>query len=260
MNSKSRPALIGITTYGRKDAFPFSLSSAYINAVLAAGGVPILLPPTIQVDPALLLEPLDGLILPGGGDIDPDRYGEGQHPSIYSVDSERDAFELSLARFALDHHIPVLGICRGLQILMVVSGGTLIPHVPDVYGTSVMHRLNPEPGKRYSIDHTVQINAESRLANIIQNTHISVVSWHHQAVRTVPPGWRATAHSLEDGVIEAVEHEQHPWAIGVQWHPELSPNDPNHQRIFQAFVSKSAGINRTMERNVNRLETLTNDQ
>ncbi len=235
MSKKIRPALIGITTYGRKEAIPFSLPSAYLDAVRIAGGVPVLLPPG-DSDPAILLEPLDGLIISGGGDISPEFYNGDTHPTIYSVDSERDIFELSLAQFALKNHIPVLGICRGLQILTVVSGGTLIPHVPDVYGTSVAHRLEPEPGKRLPTQHMVKINSESRLAKVIQKTQIPVVSWHHQALHTLPSGWRAVAHATDDGVIEAVEHQYHPWAIGVQWHPELSVNDPNHERIFKAFV------------------------
>ncbi|PMB03110.1 peptidase C26 [Fischerella thermalis CCMEE 5273] len=235
MSRKSRPALIGITTYGRQEALPFSLPAAYLDAVRAAGGTPILLPPG-ETDPAILLEPLDGLIIPGGGDINPKCYNGSHHPSIYSVDCDRDAFELKLAEFALKNHLPVLGICRGLQILIVSDGGSLIPHVPDVYGTSVLHRLDPEPGKRFPTEHKVKIHKDSRLANFIQQTHISVVSWHHQAVHKLPSGWRAVAHAVEDGLIEAVEHEDHPWAIGVQWHPELSKDDPNHQRIFQAFV------------------------
>ncbi|MDZ8054491.1 MAG: gamma-glutamyl-gamma-aminobutyrate hydrolase family protein [Aulosira sp. ZfuVER01] len=235
MSKKSRNALIGITTYGRKDTLPFSLPSAYIDSVRAAGGTPILLPPG-ESEPARLVEPLDGLIISGGGDINPVWYNGCDHPSIYSVDGDRDAFELKLASFALEHDLPVLGICRGLQILIVASGGTLIPHVPEVYGTSVLHRIDPEPGRRLPAEHMVKINVESRLAKCVENSLISVVSWHHQAVHKVPPGWRVVAHALEDQVIEAVEHEHHPWAIGVQWHPELSANDPNHQRIFQAFV------------------------
>lgn len=239
MSGKSRKALIGITTSGRQAKSPFSVSTDYIDAVRAAGGTPILLPPG-ETDPSVVLERLDGLIISGGGDINPVCYNGCDHPSIYSVDCERDAFELQLAKFALDNHLPVLGICRGLQILVVVSGGTLIPHLPEAYGMAVLHRLEAETGRRSATEHIVKIDAESRLANCVQNTHISVVSWHHQAVNKVPLSWRAVAHALEDGVIEAVEHEHHPWAIGVQWHPELSANDPNHQRLFQAFVKATS--------------------
>lgn len=235
MSRKSQKPLIGITTYGRQAAIPFSLPSEYIDAIRAAGGVPILLPPG-EIEPAILLDALDGLILSGGGDIDPVCYNGFAHPTIYSVDAERDAFELQLAKFALETHLPIFGICRGLQILIVATGGTLIPHIPDVYGTSALHRLEPEPGRRLPTEHFVKIDLESRLAQCMQNSHLSVVSWHHQAIDKVPSVWRIVGHALDDGVIEAVEHEHHPWAMGVQWHPELSINDPSHQKIFQAFV------------------------
>ncbi|NMF67009.1 gamma-glutamyl-gamma-aminobutyrate hydrolase family protein [Brasilonema octagenarum] len=256
MSQESKPPQIGITTYGRQQATAVSTLSAYSNAVQAAGGVPVFLPAT-EVDPLKLLEPLDGLILSGGGDIDPVFYNGSFHPKIYSVDSHRDVFELQIARFALDNHIPVLGICRGLQILIVVSGGTLIPHIPDKYGTSVLHRQEPEPGLWQSTEHIIKINPNSRLAKLIQKTQISVVSFHHQAARKIPPGWHAVAYALKDGVIEAIEHEHHPWAIGVQWHPELSPNDPNHQRIFQGFVQSTLSRKNLKIRGVRALSSPT---
>jgi putative glutamine amidotransferase len=233
-----KPALIGITTYGRHDPIPFSLPSTYLDSVRKAGGTPILLPPG-ESNANQLLKPLDGLIITGGGDIDPALYNGAAHPMVYSVDNERDAFEINLAKFALESHIPVLGICRGLQILVVASGGTLIPHIPDEYGTSIAHRLEPEPGVRKHTEHTVKITQNSRLGKLIQKTNISVVSWHHQAVGILPSNWRAVAHAAEDGVIEAAEHLHHPWAVGVQWHPEMSQNDPNHERIFQGFVEST---------------------
>ncbi|MEH2047962.1 gamma-glutamyl-gamma-aminobutyrate hydrolase family protein [Nostoc sp.] len=119
---------------------------------------------------------------------------------------------------------------------VVTCGGILIPHIPDVYGISTLHRLEPEPGRRLPTEHLVTIDIESRLTKCVQNSHISIVSWHHQAVDKVPSSWRIVGHAPDDGVIEAVEHEHHPWAIGVQWHPELSISDPSNQKIFQAFV------------------------
>lgn len=245
MTRKNGLPLIGITTYGRNEPVPFSLPAVYVDAVRAAGGVPVLLPPG-ETDPSLLLEPLDGLIIPGGGDIDPRWYGGEPHDSIYCIDPERDGFELALARFALNNQIPIFGICRGLQILIVASGGTLISHVPDEY--SGLHRIDPEPGQRNPTEHQVQITVPgSFLAQITKSTTFSVVSWHHQAVRTVPQGWRVVAHSLEDGLIEAIEHQYHPWAIGVQWHPELSPNGREHQLIFRAFIETIKGKSGLLE-------------
>ena len=232
----SSPApLIGITTYGRNEAGDVSLPGAYLEAVQQAGGVPILLPPH-QAPLGRLLEKIDGLILAGGGDIAPSLYGGAHHPTIYSVDAERDAFEFALAKAALAKQIPVLGICRGMQMLSVASGAALIPHVPDVYGDAIAHRLylprRPTP-------HPLQLEPNSRLAALMQAVHINVMSWHHQAVKTLPSGWRVAAQAT-DGLLEAIECEHHPWAIGVQWHPELSPNDPAHQKLFRALILSAA--------------------
>lgn len=229
--------IIGITTYSRNQVDEFYLPGAYIDAVWAAGGNPILIPHN-QSDPARILDVVDGLIFSGGGDIAPGRYGGLPHPMIYSVDEERDEFELALAKQALAADVPTLGICRGMQVLSVASGGALVPHVPDVYGDAINHRLdNP----RRSIAHQVQVEPESRLAEMLGEEAIAVVSWHHQAVKTIPKHWRAVAQAA-DGLVEALEHQQHPWMVAVQWHPELSPEDPVHQRLFQALVSAATAI------------------
>ncbi|MBD2462841.1 gamma-glutamyl-gamma-aminobutyrate hydrolase family protein [Oscillatoria sp. FACHB-1407] len=223
--------LIGITTYGRNDLGEFHLYAAYVDAVRRAGGVPILLPPG---EPNLdrLIERVDGLVFTGGGDIEPTHYDGDLHPKIYRLDSERDSFELALARRAIQADLPLLGICRGLQVLSVASGGKLLPHVPDTFGTDVLHREEPlHPTK-----HPVAIAPQSLISKIVGVSEMEVVSWHHQAVPTVPPGWQATAYA-PDGLIEALEHQDHPWAIALQWHPELSAaTDPLQQRIFNAFV------------------------
>ncbi len=233
--------LIGITTYGRNEAGRFCLPGAYVDAVRRARGVPVLLPPN-EPDLERLLDCLDGIIFSGGGDIHPARYGGETHPEMYMVDSERDAFELSLAQMILaSTDLPVLGICRGSQILNVASGGTLVPHLSEQGDVRVRHReaqLTPA-------EHPVRIEPDSRLARILGRTDITVKSWHHQAVRRVAPGWRVVAWAA-DGVAEALEHTDHGWAFAVQWHPELSPEDPGQQKIFQALVQagrvRSRGI------------------
>lgn len=229
-----RSPIIGITTYSRSESGEFTLPGAYVDAVQLAGGLPLLLPP-LQVDPVALLDRVDGLIFAGGGDIDPERYGGEPHHTIYLVDEERDSFELALARQALQKQIPVLGICRGLQILSVATGAQLVAHVPEVYGDQILHRLDHP---RRPITHAAQVLPHTRLARILETTEITVMSWHHQAVRTVPEGWQLAAQAA-DGVIEALEHQHHPWLIAVQWHPELSPDAPVHRRLFQAFVQAS---------------------
>jgi putative glutamine amidotransferase len=226
----STPPIIGITTHKHTEVGTFYSPVGYANAVRRTGGVPILLPPG-EPDPMVFLEVVDGLIFTGGGDLDPATYNGSTHPTIYGVDSERDASELALAKLAMQLDKPVLGICRGLEVLIVASGGDLVQHIPDEFGQTILHRLDVlKPS-----EHSVQILPESQLATIIGITEITVVSWHHQAARTAPPGWRVTAKA-PDGVVEALEHEHHPWGIALQWHPELSPTDPLHLCIFHAFL------------------------
>ncbi|MEG3905024.1 gamma-glutamyl-gamma-aminobutyrate hydrolase family protein [Microcoleus sp. B4-C5] len=227
--------IVGITTYNRCPAGEYRLNGTYIDAVQAAGGIPILLPPN-QLDPASILDAVDGLIFSGGGDINPELYGGYVDRTVYSVNAERDNFELSLAKLALKADIPVLGICRGMQILNVASGGSLVIHVPDAYGDKVNHGSGIPPR---AIEHTIEIEPNSRLAKIMGKTSTTVVSWHHQAVRKVTSDWRIVADA-PDTLVEAMEHCYHPWMIAIQWHPEMSPNCSVNSRIFQAFVEAAA--------------------
>lgn len=223
--------LIGITTRNRNDEGNFIAPGRYIDAIRAAGGIPILFPPG-ESEPQVLLSLVDGLVLTGGGDLCPSTYGEDpEHPKVRYVNSERDRFEVALAEAVMSQGIPVLGICRGMQLLNVVSGGKLIPHVPDVYDE--LDHFNPEDRK--PIHHKVSILSSTRLQQIIGAEEISVVSWHHQAICDVPAGWRLSACSTDE-LIEAIEHETHPWAVAVQWHPEFTFEEAEHFRLFQEFV------------------------
>lgn len=230
MTDSTQLPVIGITTVGQNEYGNYCSHHAYVEAVRLAGGLPVLLPPG-EPNLAAILNVVDGLIFTGGGDIEPATYNGDLHPTIARVDPQRDAFELTLARLVLNTDVPVLGICRGLEVLVVTSGGTLIPHIPDEYGEVVAHTRD----RVHTSEHRVQIVPESRLATMIGTTEATIVSWHHQAARTAPPGWQVTAYAA-DGLIEALEHEHHPWAIAVQWHPELSLNDPPQQRLFRALV------------------------
>ncbi|MDX2271637.1 MAG: gamma-glutamyl-gamma-aminobutyrate hydrolase family protein [Cyanobacteriota bacterium] len=227
--SNSRP-LIGITTRHRNETDDYALAGKYVDALLGAGGLPILLTPgEDQLHP--LLELVDGLVLSGGGDLDPMTYGGDDHPMVRYVCSERDQFELDLAQIAMQQSKPILGICRGMQVLSVVSGGKLFPHVPEQFGE--VHHFCPVD--LVPIRHDVQVSKGSRLAKMIQGETLSVVSWHHQGIQFAPPGWQAVAYA-PDGLIEAIEHQQHPWAMAIQWHPEFSMDEPGHQALFAAFI------------------------
>ncbi|MBE7380296.1 MAG: gamma-glutamyl-gamma-aminobutyrate hydrolase family protein [Leptolyngbya sp. SIO1E4] len=229
--------LIGLTTYGRNRTDEFHLYANYLEAVRLAGGIPVLLTPG-ETHPEVFLARLDGLILTGGGDVSPDCFNGDTHPTIYSTDRERDQFELTLAKLALNATIPVLGICRGLQVLNLASGGDkLIPHVPDMF-TDMKHRLEPPnlQTRAQPTQHWVQVSPHSRLAQIVECDRIPVVSWHHQAIKTVPPGWQMAAQA-PDGLIEAIEYRHHPWLLALQWHPEMSMADGYQIKIFRAFIN-----------------------
>lgn len=226
---------IAITTYGRSEKVGFSLPADYVDAVRRAGGVPLLLPPG-ETAFDVWLDIADGIVLAGGGDLDPDRYGGNHHEEIYMVDEERDRSELELARRALELGLPTLAICRGTQVVNVVLGGTLHEHLPDVVGEEVKHRRPP----REPTPHPVRILGGSLLASIVGRDEIEGQSWHHQSIKEMPPRLYPVAHA-PDGVVEAVEMRDHPWFLGVQWHPELSAaRDPAQQRIFDALVAAAA--------------------
>ena len=226
--------LIGISSYGRAgERQTFSVPCEYVDAVRMAGGVPVILPP-VEGETPEGLDAVAGLILPGGGDVDPAHYGGGHHDANYGISQERDRFELTLARAGLSRPgLPVLCVCRGMQLLNVALGGDLIAHIPDQFGDLVVHRtpqLKPVP-------HAVRLDPASRLADLLDGTELVVQSVHHQAVGRLGDGLRAVAWS-EDGVVEAVESERHPFVIGVQWHPELDAlSDPRPMRLFEALVT-----------------------
>jgi putative glutamine amidotransferase len=227
--------VIGITTYARDDRGRFGLPAEYIEAIRRAGGIPVLLPhgePRLEV----LLERLDAVILSGGGDVDPELYQGAAHEAIYLIDAERDKSEIELTKHIVKMELPMLNICRGIQVLNVALGGTLVEHLPDEVGDEVVHRAAP-PG---ATQHTITLEPASQLAQILKQTEVTAASWHHQAIRQVAPGLKVVAWAA-DGTIEAVEMPGHPWLIGVQWHPELTAeDDPGQQRLFEALVEVAA--------------------
>jgi len=233
----ARRPVVGITAYGREGGprgEQFSLPSAYVDAVRAAGGLPVLLAPGAGAAEEAAEEAaasLDGVVFSGGGDIDPARTGGG-HDTNYMVDAERDAFEVALLDAALAHELPVLAICRGLQVLNAVRGGTLHAHLPEVFGESVPHRAPPLDPVR----HGVAWEAGARLAGLHGAADMEVASWHHQGVDRLGEGLRAVAWA-PDGVVEAVELDGAPFVLAVQWHPELhAPGDPP-RRIFSELAA-----------------------
>ncbi len=215
----------------------FRQNQNYARAVAAAGGAPVLLP-LLDDQAALraLYERLDGVLLPGGGDVAPVRYGEAPRPECHvdGVDDLLDTVELTLARWALAEGKPLLGICRGHQALNVAAGGTLYQ---DVTVQGVARLEHQHPRARAALVHALRVDPASRLAAVLGVTACRVNSIHHQAVARVADGLRAVAWA-PDGVIEGLEQPEHPFALAVQFHPEeLVPDHAPSARLFAAFVA-----------------------
>ena len=233
---------IGLTT-GHSDGRRglFVLREEYFRSVEQAGGVPVVLLPSSPDDARGLIERLDGLVLTGGGDIDPAIYDAPPHPRLGKVDRARDLFEIALVREALCSEVPVLGVCRGLQLLNVATGGTLHQDIPAELGTRLDHRPR---SARFEVAHSVGIVAGSLLHRIVERESMEVNSIHHQAVDRTGHGLVVSARA-EDGVVEAVEIPSAVFVLALQWHPEsawdrgLSFGDP-----FRPLVAAAAGKER----------------
>jgi putative glutamine amidotransferase len=235
----SRRPLIGITTYGRDDRGRFGLPAAYVDAVRRAGGLPVLVAPGEEHLDELLTS-LDGLILSGGGDVDPAHYDGVPHAAIERVDGERDATELALAREVVARDLPALCICRGAQVLNVALGGSLVEHLPDEVGEEITHRPARRDRDAEYPRHAVHAAPGSRLAAVMGSTEVETASWHHQAARDVAPGLEVSARAA-DGTVEAFERPGSGWLLGVQWHPEeTAAEDPTQQRLFDELVAAAA--------------------
>jgi gamma-glutamyl-gamma-aminobutyrate hydrolase PuuD len=224
--SDARPVRIGLTTYREPAAWGVwnepadLLPVTYSDVVHTVGGLPLLLPPVAAnlgstsdlVECAL--DAVDGLLLAGGADVAPARYGALRHPSTGDPRPDRDEWELALTRAAIQRGMPVLGVCRGMQVLAVALGGTLLQHLPDATGTDEHCRVVGVHGR-----HVVRVSPASRLGTAI-GPRVEVATYHHQAVDRLPEPLIATAWA-DDGTIEACEATDGSWTVGVQWHPEV---------------------------------------
>jgi putative glutamine amidotransferase len=237
--------VIGVTCSPMEDVRPWAtfpkqaVSDNYLDAVAAAGGVPILLPPR-AADVDRVLDLVDGLLLTGGADFDPTRYGDDTlHPQTYGVDARRDEFEIDLIRGAIDRDIPILGICRGIQALNVALGGTLIQDIPDQVpaDAGIAHRQYESGHAPHEPSHAVAIEPSGAAAEVFDGPALAVNSFHHQSIADLAPDLRLVATSA-DGVVEAVCHAGPSWVVGVQWHPEMMfAHHPEHLRPFQGLVA-----------------------
>jgi putative glutamine amidotransferase len=234
------PPRIGLTTYREPAAFGVwnetadLLPTTYADALRAAGGAPMLLPPAVgdrdvDVVADAVLEGLHGLVLTGGADVDPARYDAPRDDETGPERSDRDAWEIALVAGALQRDLPLLGVCRGMQVLAVALGGTLTQHLPEVLGNESHRPVIGQHGR-----HEVRLEHGSRLAAIL-GAQTEVATYHHQSVDRLPDGVVAEGWT-QDGTVEAIEVCDKTWAVGVQWHPEVH----NGLSLFTAFVEASA--------------------
>ncbi len=240
--SETRP-VIGIPACYEQAQFgswaqPTALTPyTYVEAIQRAGGIALIIPPdpALVADPTPVLDRIDALMLAGGSDIDPDMYGETREPATDHTTPTRDELELSLARGALERDLPVLGICRGLQLLNVVRGGTLLQHLPDVEGVKPQHRRNA--GTFVGNEHEVALIPGSLAAAVAGETVHSTLSHHHQAVATLGEGL-VVSGTADDGVIEAIEDPTLGYCLGVQWHPEVDADSPIIETLVEEARSR----------------------
>ena len=237
----SQRPIIGLLTYQKEAAerarHVVGIMPSYIEAVRLAGGIPILLPLLLdELEMQATLQRVDGILLPGGGDVEPHHYNGTHHPTMYSIDPVRDEFEIKAVRYAVAQEKPIFAICRGIQVFNVALGGTLWEDVHSMLPHAIKHDYYKHHPRNH-LAHTVAVEADSCLAHYLQSTQAQVNSLHHQGVKELAHKARVTAVA-PDGLIEAIELPGHPFALGVQWHPEnLVQDDPAMLRLFKGLVT-----------------------
>lgn len=207
--------------------YELSLKGNYSDAIIDAGGVPIIIPP--GADPEVVVRFIHGILIPGGNDLDPALFGQAQHPMAELQDSRRYAAESALYRIA-PTEMPLLGICGGCQVINVIQGGSLIQHLPDTQSSAV---------HTGGIRQTYRIEPGSKAARAFGSTKVGGKSYHHQAIERPGENVKVVGTSEEDDVVEAIEVEGRRWTIGVQWHPERTLDDDAMRSLFSAFVMEA---------------------
>jgi putative glutamine amidotransferase len=213
------------------------LTAAYVTALESAGLIPLIVPPLSSASAAAaIMDSVSGLVLTGGEDVDPARYGEKRHEKVRYVNAARDTTEAALIEEAKARGKPVLAICRGIQILNVALGGTLVQDIPSQCDTRIAH---DEDSPRDTRSHEISVEPGSLIARAVGTEHLTVNSFHHQSVKRVADGMRVTARS-PDGIIEGLESTGDWWVMAVQWHPEEMTDSPEpwDRGLFKAFAQQ----------------------
>lgn len=230
--------IIGITAFVEED-LSSRLNVAYSKSIIEAGGIPLIIPIGVEEEAAQILALTDGLLLSGGHDVHPFLFGAEPSLKLGKIHPARDTIELALIEAAFQRKMPIFGICRGIQILNVALGGTLYQDIDsDHFSTKLLQHM--QQSGRAVATHSVQVIADNLLATIVEQEKIAVNSFHHQAVNVLAEKLKVAAKS-SDGIIEAVVHEEMPFCLAVQWHPEelAIAGDEGAQKLFSAFVEAS---------------------
>ena len=235
--------LCGVDKEEKEDHPLYFVKSNYVSAIKEAGGIPFLIAPVKDKDDLTkLLRIIDGLLIPGGDDIDPKYFHEEPHPSIVLTDSEVMQFQIEFCRLALEKDLPVFGICAGHQIINITCGGNIYQDIPSQYSNpdSIPVRHKKDEKEKEDVFHAVQIEKDTKLSDILQTDTLTVNSTHHQALKDIADGFFVTSRS-EDGIIEAFESRNHRYVMGVQWHPEdLYKENKIFIKLFERLVDESA--------------------
>lgn len=246
---RSRP-LIGVTTQslqaidGIPEGLPTSvvMNQRYYHAAAAAGAAPVLIPLLDDLDTLrAIYDGLDGILIPGGVDMDPSTFGEAPHAQLGRIDPARDRVEIQLVKWAVEDDKPVLGLCRGLQVINVALGGTLYQDLEAEYPNAIKHDYFPTFGfSRDHLAHDVAVSDGSRLRRALVSASVPVNSMHHQGIKTLATSLVASA-TAPDGLIEAAESPNDSFVVGVQWHPEVFElSEPSTGELFRDFVQAAS--------------------
>ncbi|MFH1446561.1 MAG: gamma-glutamyl-gamma-aminobutyrate hydrolase family protein [Chloroflexota bacterium] len=214
----------------------YDLKEVYITSLINAGATPIIIPTGLTTETiAGLADRFDGFLLTGGGDIDPQLFNGGENPNVYGINPERDEFEITLVKYLAKSGKPFFGICRGVQVMNVALGGDLFLDIADEVPAALKHNCFTPTYSPSHLAHTVTVESDSCLAKTLNATSFKTNSLHHQGIKNVGAQLQITAHA-EDGIIEGLEMSDHPFAIGVQWHPEWMQADQRMRDLFVGFV------------------------
>jgi putative glutamine amidotransferase len=235
--SSARPRILIPTPIQDAERRRYTLGKNYVRSLIACGAVPILLPTSLDLDAwRELYAGADGVMLSGGGDVDPDLFSQARHPATGDVDAERDRVEIALSRWALEDDKPLFAICRGIQVMNVALGGSLIQDIPTLHGAQIEHRGSAIGAAREQVLHDVCIEPGSRIAEVFGPGDVGVNSFHHQALQAVGDQLIVTSRA-RDGIIESVECRDRHYYLGVQWHPEeMTAGRSDMHALFASFV------------------------